>query len=101
MSILRDNKKLTKIYQYVKYKLRRFFRREFAFQKGNPGKVLLRFFLATIFLSPVVPSFLYMRLPESVLPVPENRAPYTSDNQGRQQNLSRIDIFPLTAAFRF
>ena len=39
MSILRYNKKLTNIYQYVKYKLRHFYRREFAFQKGNPGKV--------------------------------------------------------------
>jgi len=38
MSILRDNKKLTKIYKYVKYKLRHFYRREFAFQKGTPGK---------------------------------------------------------------
>ena len=39
MSIHFDTiKKLTNIYQYVKYKLRHFYHREFAFQKGNPGK---------------------------------------------------------------
>jgi len=40
ISILRDKKKITNIYEYVKYNFCCLYRGKFAFQKGNPGKAL-------------------------------------------------------------